>query len=162
MTLKCQKWVNNLLPTFNMEKPSLMRGLFFYIRFMRIDKYLWCVRLYKTRSLATKAVKDGKISVNQKVVKASKDLETSDKITIKIAPTERVFKVISFPKSRVGAPLVKDLITEITPAENLELLEEINKQKRSNHIVGIKGRPTKRDRRDMMKALEQRNFNEED
>ena len=129
---------------------------------MRIDKYLWCVRLYKTRSLATKAVKDGKISVNQKAVKASKELETSDKIAIKIAPTERIFKVLSFPKSRVGAPLVKDLIIEITPQQDLDLLEEINNQKRSNYNLGIKGRPTKRDRRDMMKTLEQRNYKGEE
>ncbi|MGB0391847.1 MAG: RNA-binding S4 domain-containing protein, partial [Salibacteraceae bacterium] len=112
-------------------------------------------------SLATKAVKDGKISVNGKAIKASKELDVSDKIAIKIAPTERQFKVLQFPKSRVGAPLVKDLIVEITPQENLDLLEEINRQKRSNYNVGIKGRPTKRDRRDMMKALEQRNYNGE-
>jgi ribosome-associated heat shock protein Hsp15 len=129
---------------------------------MRVDKYLWCVRLYKTRSLATKAVKDGKISVNGKVVKASKELETNDKIYLKIAPTQRVFKALSFPKSRVGAPLVKDLIVEITPQEDLDLLAEINQQKRSNYTIGIKGRPTKRDRRDMMRTLEQRNSMGED
>ncbi|MFT4753541.1 MAG: ribosome-associated heat shock protein Hsp15 [Salibacteraceae bacterium] len=129
---------------------------------MRIDKYLWCIRLYKTRSLATKAVKDGKISVNHKVVKASKDLEVSDKIFIKIAPTERIFKVLAFPKSRVGAPLVKDLVIEMTPQADLNLLEEINSQKRSNYNLGIKGRPTKRDRRDMIKTLSQRNELEEE
>lgn len=133
------------------------RELFCYIRFMRIDKYLWCMRLYKTRSLATKSVKDGKISVNSKVVKASKDVDVSDKIAIKIAPTSRTFKVLGFPKSRVGAKLVVDFMIETTPAQDLELLEEINRQKRSNYNHGIKGRPTKRDRRDMMTALDQRN-----
>ena len=128
---------------------------------MRVDKYLWCMRLYKTRSLATKAVKDGKISVNSKVVKASKDLVTSDKIAIKIAPTNRTFKVLAFPKSRVGAKLVADNIIETTPQADLDLLEEINRQKRANTNYGIVGRPTKRDRRDLMKTLEHRNNRKE-
>ena len=129
---------------------------------MRVDKYLWCMRLYKTRSLATKAVKDGKISVNDKVVKPSKDLETNDKVAIKIAPTNRTFKVLSFPKSRVGAKLVPDHMIETTPQADLDLLDEINRQKRANTNYGIVGRPTKRDRRDLMKTLERRNsLNEE-
>ncbi len=129
---------------------------------MRVDKYLWCIRLYKTRSLATKAVKDGKISVNSKTVKASKDLETSDKVSIKIPPTQRTFKVMDIPKSRVGAKLVADFVIEITPQKDLDLLASIEKEKRENYNIGIKGRPTKRDRRDMLKALEQRNFREEE
>lgn len=124
---------------------------------MRIDKYLWCMRLYKTRSLATKAVKEGKVSINSKVVKASKDLETNDKISIKIAPTNRTFKVLGFPKSRVGAKLVPDYVIETTPQADLDLLDEINRQKRANTNFGIVGRPTKRDRRDLMKTLERRN-----
>jgi ribosome-associated heat shock protein Hsp15 len=124
---------------------------------MRVDKYLWCMRLYKTRSLATKAVKDGKIMVNSKVVKASKDLTVSDKIAIKIAPTSRTFKVLAFPKSRVGAKLVADNVIETTPQADLDLLEEINRQKRANTNYGIVGRPTKRDRRDLMKTLDIRN-----
>ncbi|UTW65607.1 RNA-binding S4 domain-containing protein [bacterium SCSIO 12643] len=129
---------------------------------MRIDKYLWCIRLFKTRSLATKAVKDGKIMVNEKVVKASKELETNDSISIKYTPTVRVFKVLGFPKSRVGAKLVPDYMKEITPQENLDLLNEINQQKKVNSYFGIKGRPTKRDRRNIMKTLEQRNYYGED
>lgn len=120
------------------------------------------MRLYKTRSLATKAVKDGKISVNDKVVKPSKDVETNDKIAIKIAPTNRTFKVLGFPKSRVGAKLVPEYITETTPQADLDLLEEINRQKRTNTNYGIVGRPTKRDRRDLMKTLERRNYQGED
>lgn len=124
---------------------------------MRVDKYLWCMRLYKTRSLATKVVKDGKIMVNSKVVKASKVLEVSDKIAIKIAPTSRTFKVLDFPKSRVGAKLVADHMVETTPQADLDLLDEINRQKRANTNYGIVGRPTKRDRRDLMKSLDERN-----
>ena len=139
-----------------------MRGLFFYIRFMRVDKYLWCIRLYKTRSLATKAVKDGKITVNSKAAKASKEIETNDKISIKFPPTHRIFKILNIPKSRVGAKLVPELILEITPQEDLDLLSNIDKEKRINYNIGIKGRPTKRDRRDMLKALEQRNYQGEE
>lgn len=140
-----------------MESPRNYEGFFFTFVFMRVDKYLWCIRLYKTRSLATKAVKDGKISVNLKPVKASKDVETSDKVSIKIAPTQRTYKVIAIPKSRVGAKLVSDFVIEITPKEDVELLANIEKEKRENYNIGIKGRPTKRDRRDMLKALGQRN-----
>lgn len=139
-----------------------MRGLFLYISFMRVDKYLWCMRLYKTRSLATKAVKDGKILVNEKVVKASKELDVNDNIAIKITPIYRRFKVLGFPKSRVGAKLVPDFIIETTPQEDTELLEEINRQKRTNTNFGIVGRPTKRDRRDLIKTLEQRRSLEEE
>ena len=133
-----------------------MKGFLFTFVFMRVDKYLWCMRLYKTRSLATKAVKEGKVSVNTKQAKPSKELETSDKIAIKIAPTFRTFKVLDFPKSRVGAKLVPLHIIETTPQADLELLEEINRQKRANTNYGIIGRPTKRDRRDLMKTLEKR------
>ena len=129
---------------------------------MRIDKYLWCVRLYKTRSLATKAVKDGKVSVNSKPVKASKELEISDKVFIKHPPVNRIFKVLAFPKSRVGAKLVPELMVEITPQEDLDLLDEINQQKRVNYNIGIKGRPTKKDRRTILKTLEQRNYQGDD
>jgi len=119
------------------------------------------MRLYKTRSLATKMVKEGKVSVNSKVAKPSKELEASDKIAIKIAPTNRTFKVLSFPKSRVGAKLVLHHMIETTPQADLDLLEEINRQKRANTNYGIVGRPTKRDRRDLMKTLERRTTLEE-
>lgn len=124
-----------------------------YFSLMRVDKYVWCMRLYKTRSLATKAVKEGKISINAKAVKPSKEVEENDVISIKFAPVKRLFKVLDFPKSRVGANLVSTYMIEITPKEDLALLEEINLQKRVNANFGIKGRPTKRDRRDMMKTL---------
>ena len=120
---------------------------------MRVDKYLWCMRLYKTRSLATKAVKEGKVQINSKEVKPSKDLDVNDIVSIKVTPIKRDFKVLDFPKSRMGAKLVPLYVEEITPKQDLELLEEINRQKRSNANFGIKGRPTKRDRRDMMKTF---------
>ena len=128
---------------------------------MRIDKYLWCVRLYKTRSLATKAVKEGKVFVNDQEAKPSKDLEVGQKIPIKIAPTFRIYKIIDFPKSRLGAKLTPDYIREITPMEDIELLERIQKEKQANAQFGIKGRPTKRDRREMMKTILRTNFSEE-
>ena len=120
---------------------------------MRIDKYLWCVRLYKTRSLATKAVKEGKVFVNSKEAKPSKDLELGQKVSIKIAPTFRIFEILDFPKSRVGSKLTSEYIREITPKEDLELLERIQKEKQANASFGIKGRPTKRDRRELSKIV---------
>jgi ribosome-associated heat shock protein Hsp15 len=118
---------------------------------MRLDKYIWCVRLAKTRSLASDLCSSEKVKVNDAICKASKELKINDVIALKHAPIWRAFKVISLPKTRVGAPLVSSLCIEITPEEDLEqlrLLEEIN---RVNKSMGIVGRPTKKDRRDLDK-----------
>lgn len=120
---------------------------------MRLDKYIWCVRLTKTRSLASDLCSSEKVKVNGAFCKASKELKVNDVIAIKQAPIWRSFKVINLPKTRVGAPLVSTLCIEITSEEDLEqlrLLEEIN---RVNKSLGMVGRPTKKDRRDLDKFM---------
>lgn len=116
---------------------------------MRIDKYIWCVRLVKTRSLASKLVSDEKIKLNEAFVKSSKTVKAGDIVAMKEIPIWRTFKILDIPKSRVGAPLVKDLIVETTSEEDMAMLEEVRETNRQNLQFGIKGRPTKKNRRNL-------------
>lgn len=116
---------------------------------MRIDKFIWCARLYKTRSLSTKSVDGDKVKLNDSLVKASKHLQIGDEIAIKVVPVWKTYKVLSIPKSRVGAKLVADIITETTTKEVLEELENLQLIHRNNLSLGIKGRPTKKNRRNI-------------
>lgn len=117
---------------------------------MRIDKYLWCVRLQKTRSQASKFIEAGNVKINIDVTKkASREIRVDQTFAIRVQPIWRVFKVLDIPKSRVGAKLVPNLITEITPESDLKLLAEVQKQNQENRLKGILGRPTKKNRRDL-------------
>lgn len=118
---------------------------------MRIDKYLWCVRLYKTRSKATTACNKEQVRLNGELTKASKSVQEKDLVEIKHGAFWRSYKVLDFPKSRVGTKLVPDLLIETTDSETLEQLAAIEKLNRENQALGIKGRPTKKDRRDLDK-----------
>lgn len=117
---------------------------------MRIDKYLWCVRLQKTRSKSTKFIETGNVKINDdEVKKASRNVKIDQTFSIRIQPIWRTWKVLDIPKSRVGAPLVANLIREITSEEDLKLLEEVQKQNRENRLKGVLGRPTKKNRRNL-------------
>ena len=117
---------------------------------MRIDKYLWCIRLFKTRSQAAKAVEQGKVQINHAVIKKpSKELKAEDTFQIRYQPIWRSFRVLQFPKNRVGAKLVSEHMVEITPQEDLELLAQVEKENRQLRLQGQLGRPTKKNRRDM-------------
>ena len=116
---------------------------------MRIDKYIWSIRVFKTRSLATKSCIGDKIKLNGEFAKPSKVVKKNDIIAIKKVPIWRVYKVISLPKTRVGAKLVEDFSLEITSKEDLELLKQYELINRQNRSIGIKGRPTKKDRRNL-------------
>lgn len=116
---------------------------------MRIDKYIWAVRLFKTRSLASKACADEKVKLNGEFTKPSKLIAIGDEISIKVIPIWRTFKIIDIPKSRVGAKLVPNYLIETTTEADIFLLEQIQEVNRQNKVLGIKGRPTKKDRRDL-------------
>ena len=118
------------------------------LRTMRLDKFLWCVRLCKTRSLAVDECKRGHIKLNDREAKASAEVKAGDCIAIRQAPIWRRFEVLQLPASRVGAKLVPELITDRTPWEDLEKLEIARKVSAANRDPGA-GRPTKRDRRDI-------------
>ncbi len=115
---------------------------------MRIDKYLWCIRYYKTRSLATTACKKGQVRVNEDIVKPSRDVYPQD--TIELRKNQINYKLIvnDIPESRVGAKLVDIYRTDITPKAQFEAQELLKYSKDYYRKKGI-GRPTKKDRRDI-------------
>lgn len=118
---------------------------------MRIDKFSWAVRLFKTRTLASKACEAEKVKLNGVFVKPSKAVAEGNEISVKVIPIWRTFKVLNIPKSRVGAKLVVDYIIETTSKDDLLQLEQIQEVNRYNKVLGIKGRPTKKVRRDLDK-----------
>jgi ribosome-associated heat shock protein Hsp15 len=115
---------------------------------MRLDKFLWCVRLFKTRSLATDAMRRDQIKLNDREVKPSVEVKQGNTFSLREPPVWRSWKVLEIPASRVGARLVPDLIEEITSFEDLEKLQIARMAKAQHREPGL-GRPTKRDRRDM-------------
>lgn len=117
---------------------------------MRIDKYIWCVRLQKTRSRAIKFIEAGNIKINdEETKKASREIRIDQTFSIRVKPIWRTWKVLEIPKSRVGAKIVPDLIREITSQEDLAILEEVQRQNRENRLKGMLGRPTKKNRRNL-------------
>ncbi|MBC8457531.1 MAG: RNA-binding S4 domain-containing protein [Bacteroidales bacterium] len=114
----------------------------------RIDKWLWEVRVFKTRSQATLACRSGKLKIEDQIVKPSRELHQGDLVTYHQPPITRTYRVLDFPKSRVGAKLAADFMEELTPEEEyqkLKLIKEMNFEYRDHGI----GRPTKRHRRDI-------------
>lgn len=112
---------------------------------MRIDKWLWMVRLFKTRSIATDACNAGKVKLNGNNVKPSKEVKTDEIYQVRIGQLEKCVQVINTPKSRVGAPLVPNYYTDLTSAEEYERVKALNA--RFEYRDHGEGRPTKRDRR---------------
>jgi len=115
---------------------------------MRIDKYLWCVRFYKTRSIATEACKKGHIKINGDSIKPSKIIFTGEKLTVRKEQINYQIEVLNIPTSRLGAKLVDLYRKDITPPEEFEKLELLKYSKDFYRKRGS-GRPTKKDRRDI-------------
>ena len=115
---------------------------------MRIDKYLWCVRYYKTRNLVTEACKKNHITVNGLVAKPSKEVFATDKITFRKDQIIRKITVLDIPDNRVSAKLVDIYRKDDTPIESFEHLELLKLSKEHYRKNG-EGRPTKKDRRDI-------------
>jgi len=115
---------------------------------MRVDKYLWCVRYFKTRSIATNACKKGHVSINNDKVKPSREVFPTDKIEVRKNQINYLIEVLDIPESRVGAKLVNLYLNDITPKENLEKLDLLKYSKDYYRKKGT-GRPTKKDRRDI-------------
>ena len=115
---------------------------------MRVDKYLWCLRYYKTRNMVTEACKKNHITVNGLVAKASREVFASDKITFRKDQITHIILVLDVPQNRVGAKLVAIYRKEETPAESFAHLELLKLSKEHYRKTGT-GRPTKKDRRDL-------------
>ncbi|PQV49033.1 heat shock protein Hsp15 [Jejuia pallidilutea] len=115
---------------------------------MRIDKYLWCVRYYKTRTLATTACKKGHIKVNGDVVKPSREVYATDKIELRKNQINYQLTVNDIPPNRVSAKLVDIYRTDTTPKAQFEA-QELLKYSKDYYRKKGSGRPTKKDRRDI-------------
>lgn len=115
---------------------------------MRVDKYLWCIRYYKTRSIATTACKKGHVKVNGETVKPSREVYPQDRIELRKDQINYQLKVNDIPESRVGAKLVDIYRTDTTPKEQFEARELLKYSKDYYRKKGT-GRPTKKDRRDI-------------
>ena len=115
---------------------------------MRIDKFLWCVRFYKTRSIAADEIKKSRVSVANSVVKSSKEIKPGDVIKIRKNQIDYQLKVLEIPKSRLGAKLVPIHIEDKTDKEQYEILK-LRKLTQDYYRGKGEGRPTKKDRRDM-------------
>jgi len=113
---------------------------------VRLDKWLWAVRLYKTRSQATEACKGGKVKMAGNNAKASREVNEGDEIEIHSGGIIKKVCVRKAVKNRVSAALVPDLMEDLTSAEELEkqqMMRQLNYENRSRGT----GRPTKKDRR---------------
>lgn len=115
---------------------------------MRLDKFLWCVRCFKTRSIAAEAVKKNRVKVNGEPAKSSREIVPSDKITIRKDQIDYSIEVLQLPASRMGAKLVSLYIVDRTPKEELDKLE-LQKLSQDYYRAKGEGRPTKKDRRDL-------------
>ncbi|MEM9649046.1 MAG: S4 domain-containing protein [Bacteroidota bacterium] len=121
---------------------------------MRIDKYLWCIRYYKTRNVATNAVKKGQVRVNGGIVKASREIYPLDQIVLRKNQIDYQLTVLDIPKSRVGAKLVDIYRKDTTPKEAFEHTDMLKHAKDHYRKKGL-GRPTKKDRRDIDEYLDE-------
>jgi ribosome-associated heat shock protein Hsp15 len=115
---------------------------------MRIDKYLWCTRYCKTRSIATNACKKGHVKINGQVAKPSRDVYATDKIEFRKNQIKYQLIVNDLPERRVGAKIVNLYITDVTPKEAFDAVEMLKYSKDYYRKRGA-GRPTKKDRRDI-------------
>ena len=115
---------------------------------VRIDKWLWAVRLFKTRSLAAEACKKGKVLVQNTQAKPSRHIKIGDTIQIKRNPVLYSFKVLALSENRMNAKLVSEFMENVTAPDQLELIELGKLAGKIGRDRGT-GRPTKKERRDI-------------
>ena len=120
---------------------------------VRVDKFLWCVRLFKTRRLASDACSRSKVKINDKSLKSSYLVKINDKITIKKKLINITIEVKNIISKRVSAKLVTQYINDITPESEKTRFEASLKIPHIYRERGL-GRPTKKERRQLMKSLE--------
>lgn len=119
---------------------------------LRWDKFIWSVRLAKTRSIATELLAKGKIKINGENVKPAKEVKIGDVINVHKNSAIFSFKVLNFLDKRVGAALVTEFIKDITPIEEIEKFKSYQAAQRVYRETD--GKPTKKDRRDLDEFLE--------
>ena len=114
----------------------------------RIDKWMWAVRIFKTRTIAAEACKKGRVTINGSQVKAARMIKVGDVIQVKKSPIIYSFKVLQTIEKRVGAKLVPEVMENVTTPDQYELLEMSKISGFVDRARGT-GRPTKKDRRSL-------------
>ncbi|MEA4916695.1 RNA-binding S4 domain-containing protein [Proteiniphilum sp.] len=128
---------------------------------VRIDKWLWAVRIFKTRTVASEACKKGRVMIGNVAVKPSRNIRVGEIIEVKKPPITFSFKVLALSDKRMGAPKVPEFMENVTPPDQYELLE-------LNRIGGFvdrqrgTGRPTKKERRELEQFTDSFDFDESD
>lgn len=115
---------------------------------VRIDKFLWAMRIYKTRSIAADACKNGRITMNGVQLKPSRTFHIGDTFSVRKGPITYTYRILQLCQNRLGAKLVPEYLRDITSPAQLELLELARLAGQSGRDRGT-GRPTKKDRRDI-------------
>lgn len=119
----------------------------------RVDKFIWCVRLSKTRSIATDLVAKGKVKINQEQVKPSKDVKIGDVITVQKNTANFSYKILAVLTNRVGAKLVENYILDITDPVEIEKYKAYQLSQSSYRQYGS-GKPSKKDRKEINDFLD--------
>ena len=114
----------------------------------RLDKWLWSVRVFKTRPESTEACRAGKVTIGELEAKPGRDVHVGETITVRIGVITRTVRVVDLPKSRVGAKLVPQFMTDLTPPAEYERARQAGIEHMLARERG-RGRPTKKERRDM-------------
>ncbi len=115
---------------------------------VRIDKYLWAVRIFKTRSMAADAIKGGKVKFLGDNVKASKEVKIGEEYTVQVGEIKKTIKVTALLDSRVAAKLVPDYLQDLTPEEEYKSIDRLKEFRFVYRPRGL-GRPSKKERRDI-------------
>ena len=126
---------------------------------VRIDKWLWAVRVFKTRTVASEACKKGRIVIGNSTVKPSRMIRIGEIVQVKKPPVTYSFKVLDLSQKRMGAKHVPEIMENVTPAEEYEVLE-LNKLSGFVDRQRGSGRPTKKDRRDLEQFTDDLEFDE--
>jgi ribosome-associated heat shock protein Hsp15 len=119
---------------------------------LRWDKFIWCIRLAKTRSLAAVLITKGRIKINSEQIKPSREVKINDLIQFQRNTAVFTYKVVGLTDKRVGAQLVVNFLLDLTPVEELEKLKLYQEAQRNYRLTD--GKPTKKDRRDLDEFLE--------
>ena len=112
----------------------------------RLDKWLWAVRVFKTRPLAAEACRAGSVTVNELPAKPARDVHAGELVAVRLGLITRTLRVAGVPRSRVGAKLLAEFFTDLTPDSEYDKVREQRLQQVHEREKGT-GRPTKRDRR---------------
>lgn len=127
---------------------------------VRIDKWLWSVRIFKTRSQAGDACSSGKVKIDGSSCKASREVKIGQVLTVRIGPMQKQIKVLQLIEKRVGAPLAIQCYEDLTPAEEYDKMR-VRRMRFEQREVGL-GRPTKKDYRQIEKLKDYFSENTDD